>query len=103
MGSELVVSSDHRSVGEDVRCVRRSFVDGRDVNVWKSSACVSAECLGELACVVVVVEGAVSFCFGDSWPISFKEGRGEDAVFDDGEWFHAPGFVLSPERESGIC
>ena len=77
-------------------------MDGCDVSVWESSACVSAECLGELACVVVVVEGTVSFCFGDSWPISFKEGVGEDAVFNNREWFFTSGFILSPEGEGWI-
>ena len=77
-------------------------MDGCHLHVLELSACVSAECLSEFACVIVVVECSVSFCFGDPWPIPFKEGIGEDAVFDNGEWFLAAGFVLSPEGESGV-
>ena len=82
-GGELVVSAYHRSVSEDVRCDRGGFVDGCHLYVLELSTCVSAKCLSKFACVVVVVEGAVSFCFCDPWPVSFKEGVGEDAVFDN--------------------
>ena len=101
-GGELVVSSNDRSVSKDVRCIRGGFVDGCHLDMLKLKACVSAECLSEFACVVVIVECPVSFCFGNPWPVPFEEGIREDAVFNDGEWFLTPWFVLSPEWESGI-
>ena len=73
-GSELVVSSYHGSVSENVRCGRRDFVNGCHVHVLKSGTGVPAKRLGEFAGVVVVVEGSVSFCLSDPWPVSLEEG-----------------------------
>ena len=82
-GGELVVSSDHRSVREDVGCVWWGSVDRGHLYMLKLGTCVPSERLGKFACVVVVVKCAISFCFSDPWPVLFEEGSGEGAVFDD--------------------
>ena len=48
-------------------------MDGRHAHVLKTSAGIAAEGLGELACIIVVVESSVSFGFSHSRPISSEE------------------------------
>ena len=75
-GGELVSSPNHGSVGKNVWCGRGIFMDGCHVHVLKSGTGVSAERLGELACVVVVVKCSVTFGFSDPRPVSLKECAG---------------------------
>ena len=82
-GRELVVSSNHRSVSKDVGCIRWGSLNRGHLNMLKLGACVPTERLGKLACIVVVVKGAISFCFSDPWPVLLEEGSGEGAVFGD--------------------
>ena len=75
-GGELVISPYHGSVGKSVWCGRGIFMDGCHVHVLQSGTSVSAERLGELACVVVVVKCSVTFGFSDPRPASLKESAG---------------------------
>ena len=75
-GGELVISPYHGSVGKNVWCGRGIFMDGCHVHVLKSGTSVSAERLGELACVVVVVKSSVTFGFSDPRPDFLKDGAG---------------------------
>ena len=75
-GGELAISPYHGAVGKNVWCGGGIFVDGCHVHVLKTGAGISAEGLGEFACVVVVVEGSVAFGFSDSRPVPSKKGVG---------------------------
>ena len=73
-GGEWVIAAYHGSVGKGLWCSWGVFVNGCHVHVLKSGTSVPAKCLGEFTGVVVVVEGSVSFCLSDPWPVSFEEG-----------------------------
>ena len=100
---QRVVAAKDRAIREDVRDQGSVFVYGCHVHVLKSCACVSSCRVDDFACVVVFVKFSVSFGLCNPWPISFKKDIRDYAVFDDLAWISASGFVLSPERESGIC
>ena len=77
-------------------------MNGCHIHVLQACTGVSAFCLYDFACIVVVIELTIPFSFSNSGPIPFEKGIWDDAMFDDWARVGATRFVLSPEGKRGI-